>query len=216
MAAEADLGRPTTLWLVRHARTEDTGRVLRGGHTDGPDLDPEGRRQAERLARRLTDPGGGVRPVTVVSAPALRARRTAWALAETLDLPVRVDDDWAEVRLGEWDGLGYAEIAARWPEDYRRWRGSTAVAPPGGESLDDVFARIATARAALVAAHSGRAVLVVTHTAPVRTVLAQALEAGPAAMWRLRVDPAGLSVVRYWRDGGCEVAGVNLGGGPGS
>jgi hypothetical protein len=40
-------------------------------------------------------------------------------------------------------------------------------------------------------------------------VLARVLAAGPAALWRLRVDPTAVSVVRFWTDGGCEVATVN-------
>lgn len=204
-----DLGGPTTLLLVRHASTVDTGRVVRGGATDGPDLDPAGHRQADRLARALAaDPGDG-RPVAVVASPVLRARRTAVVVAAALGLEPVYDEDWAEVSLGDWDGLGYAEIGERWPALHRSWQASTAVAPPGGESLDDVAGRVAAARDRLLERWSGRRVVVVSHTAPIRTVLARALDAGPAALWRLRIDPAAVSVVRYWADGGCEVATVN-------
>jgi probable phosphoglycerate mutase len=153
----------------------------------------------------------GTRPVTVVASPLLRARQTATVLVNALGLKSQIDDAWAEVSLGDWDGLGYAEIAAGWPDRYRDWRRSTAVAPPGGESLDDVAKRVGAARDRLVRGHPGRTVVVVSHTAPIRTVLADALVAGPAALWRLRVDPAGLSVIRFWADGGCEVVTVNSG-----
>ena len=221
-AEAADLGEPTTLVLVRHGRTEDTDqRRVRGRGSAGPALNRPGQEQAQRLARALTpsadlvdenhcqDAVLGTRPAAIVTSPLLRARQTAGVLAMALGLPARVEDDWAELGLGDWDGLSYAEIAAGWPERYRDWRRSSAVAPPNGESLNDVTQRVSAAGRRLVAAYPGQTVVVVSHTAPIRIVLAQALTAGPAALWRLRIDPASVSGVRFWADGGCEVAGVN-------
>jgi probable phosphoglycerate mutase len=223
-----DLGEATTLILVRHGRTDDTDRCLaRGRDTAGPALNAAGRRQAQQLAQVLADhaaartgiepPVGeppwaqvlGARPVAVLAAPLLRARQTATVLGAALGLEPVIDDRWAEVLLGDWDGLGYAQIADGWPVEYRAWRASTAAAPPHGESLDDVAKRVDTACDRLVVAHPGQTLVVVTHTAPIRTVIARALDAGPAALWRLRVEPAAVSIVRFWTDGGCEVSTVN-------
>jgi broad specificity phosphatase PhoE/ribonuclease HI len=219
-AEAADLGEPTTLILVRHGRTDDTDQQrARGRGTTGPSLNQPGQEQAAQLAGFLVhsfsnenpypETALGTRPVAVISSPLLRARQTASAVATALDLEPQMDDDWAEVGLGDWDGLSYAEIAAGWPEQYRDWRRSTAVAPPNGESLDDVALRVAGACDRLVRAHPGRTVVVLSHTAPIRIVLARALTAGPAALWRLRIDPTSVSGLRFWADGGCEVAGVN-------
>jgi probable phosphoglycerate mutase len=145
-----------------------------------------------------------------VSSPLRRARRTAEVIAAALGVAPGVDAAWAELSLGEWDGLGHAQIAAGWPAEYVAWRADPAATPPGGESIEDVARRVRAARDRLVAAHPGGTVLVVSHTAPIRAVVADALDAGPAAMWRLRIDPASMTVLRYWADGGCEVAAVNL------
>jgi probable phosphoglycerate mutase len=210
-AGQADLGRPATLILVRHGRTEDTEqRRVRGGSSAGPELSPAGLGEARRLAEMVGGwPDDAGRPVAVLTSPLLRARQTAGLVAAALDLEPMEDEDWAEVSLGDWDGRSYAEIADGWPAEYRAWRASTAVAPPHGESLDDVAERVGTACDRVIARYPGRTVLVVTHTAPIRTVLRQALDAGPASLWRLRVDPVRLSVLRFWADGGCEVATVN-------
>jgi broad specificity phosphatase PhoE len=200
---------------VRHGSTDDSDRVVRGGDTDGPALNEAGWRQVAALAGALA-PGDHI-----VSSPMLRARQTAAVLAEELGMDqADVDPAWAEEALGEWDGLGYAEITRRWPHEYKAWWGSTALAPPGGESLDAVKARTAVACDALVASRPGQTVIVVSHTAPIRALIARALDAGPAALWRLRLEPASVSVIRYWSDGGLQVAGVNqlpigFGGGPG-
>jgi ribonuclease H / adenosylcobalamin/alpha-ribazole phosphatase len=217
-----DLGPPTTLVLIRHARTPDTGVRVRGSGPrseprapqQDPELDDAGWEQARRLGRWVAREWPGA---VVVSSPARRARGTASAIDEALGRVREAgdgrgpegEDGWAEVGLGEWDGRSYAEIAAGWPREYRAWRESPAAAPPGGESLVQVGHRVAAARDRLLTAHPGTVVVVVTHTGPVRALLGLALEAGPAAFWRLRIDPASVSVVRFWADGGCEVAGVN-------
>jgi ribonuclease H / adenosylcobalamin/alpha-ribazole phosphatase len=210
----ADSGPPASLVLLRHGSTDDVEQQrVRGGVGAGPALNRAGRDQVRRSAELLAAwpglSGLSASSVVLVSSPVLRARQSADLVAEKLSLPVELDIDWAEVALGDWDGLGYAEIAARWPAEYRAWLGSSSAAPPRGESMDDVAKRVAVARDRLIRNHPGRTAIVVTHTAPIRAVLASALDAGPAALWRLRIDPASVSVVRYWSDGGCEVGVVN-------
>jgi len=210
-----DAGAPTTLLLVRHASTEWThGRRVCGGDGPGPPLSDEGVEEARRLAKvfRSGEFAGLPEPVTVVSSPQVRARQTADVLAAELGLDVREDEGWGELRFGEWHGLGYREIAARWAAEYRAWQGSTTAAPPGGESLDQLAARTEEARERLVARHPGQAVVVVSHIGPVRSTAAAALDGAGGAYWRLRVSPASLTVVRCWADGGTELAVTNLGG----
>jgi broad specificity phosphatase PhoE len=219
---------PSTLVLVRHGSTDDTDRGhARGGDSDGPPLSENGRRQVAHLTRTLADQAGadhgyelpigrppwvevlGSRPVAVVTSPLRRARETARAVAGPLRLTPRPAPEWREIELGEWDGLSYGEMAARSPAEFSAWRTSPDAAPPGGESLTDLAARVGAARLRLVEEFPGRTVLVVSHTAPIRAVVAEALDAGPATFWRLRIDPGAVSVVRFWADGGCEVSTVN-------
>jgi ribonuclease H / adenosylcobalamin/alpha-ribazole phosphatase len=210
-------GEPTTLLLARHGRTADTLRgALAGRDGADPPLSPEGEADAARLAgvlRRLgtpTSPLPGLPAVdAVVTSPLLRAQGTAKVAAEGLGLDVVPDAQWAEASFGAWDGLTYAEIAHRDADALGAWYGDPTVAPPGGESFDDLAVRVRAARERAVVAHRGRSVLVVTHGGPVRVVVREALDAGPATLWRLRVTPAALTVVRFWPDGGVEVVTVN-------
>jgi probable phosphoglycerate mutase len=210
-------GEPTTLLLARHGRTADT---LRGAFAarDGadPPLAPPGETDAARLAdvlSRLATPASplpGLPAVdAVVASPMLRAQGTAKVAAERLGLDVVTDADWAEASFGAWDGLTYAEVAQHDPDALGAWYGDPAVASPGGESFDDLARRVRAARDRVAAAHPGRSVLVVSHGGPVRVVVREALDAGPALLWRLRVTPAALTAVRYWPDGGVEVVTVN-------
>jgi probable phosphoglycerate mutase len=218
-AAAPDAGRPTTLLLVRHGSTAWTAeRRMSGGDDAGPPLSEDGVEEVRRLAKVFAggEFTGLPQPVAVVSSPQLRARQTGDLLASALGLSatadVSEDAGWAELRFGAWHGLTYREIAAGWAGEHRKWQGSTSVAPPGGESLDDLVVRVAAARERLVGRYPGRAVVVTSHIGPVRAAAAAALGGADGAFWKLRVSPASLTVVRCWADGVAEVAAVNLGG----
>jgi broad specificity phosphatase PhoE/ribonuclease HI len=215
---EADTSAPTALLLLRHGRTLLTQeRRFSGRGGVDAELTESGRADAERAAGLIAGlgwPGAGladIGPATaVVCSPLRRTRQTADVVAARLGLPVTVMDDWAEISFGQWDGLTFEEVARDWPEQVAGWQGSMTVCPPGGESLQQLVARVRAVRVATVAAFPGRVVVVVTHGVPVRAVVHEALEAGPPALWRTRVDPASVTAVRYWSDGGIEVSAVNL------
>jgi broad specificity phosphatase PhoE len=214
-------GEPTTLVLARHGRTADTERGVFAGR-DGDDLplSPAGEADAARLAAALdglgtpssTAPGVG-RVTAVVASPMLRTRGTAAHAAARLGLAAAVDEGWAEVAMGDLNGLTYADAMQRHPGALAAWRGDTMAAPPGGESFDALAARVAAAHERTVASHAGGVVAVVTHGGPIRVVVRAALDAGPAALWRLRISPCALTVVRYWPDGGVEVVALNAAAG---
>lgn len=213
-----DLGPPTTLLLVRHGRTAltEAHRVSGGGGTLDPDLSAAGEQDAARVAALLDRLGGAdspwpelARPDALLASPMARTRRTAAVVGAALGLQPVVAPAWVEASFGDWDGLTLKEIAARWPDELARWQGSTTAAPPGGESLDAVVARIRTARAATVTDHPGRTVVVVSHVTPIRVVVQEVLDAGPAALWRLAVAPCSVTVVRFWADGPSELLVTN-------
>ena len=97
----------------------------------------------------------------------------------------------------------------RFPRELDAWLGSVEVAPPGGESFAVTATRTARARDRLVAAYPGRTVVVVTHVTPIKTLLRLALEAPPAALYRLHLDVGSLSIVDWYPDGPASVRLVN-------
>jgi probable phosphoglycerate mutase len=213
-----EAGEATTLIVVRHGRTPMTevGRYS-GWGGDDPGLSEAGRQDADRLAALLAGlarPGALLpdiaRPTAVVASPAQRTKQTAAAIAQRLGAPVEVDEAWVEASFGDWEGLTYGELVRRFPAELAQLQGSTTYAPPGGgESLNAVAERVRGARDRVVAAYPEQTVVVVTHATPARVVLQEAMGAGAVALWRVRVTAASVSVVRYWEDGGVEVAMVN-------
>lgn len=211
-----DVGPPTTLVLLRHGRTimTEQQRMAGGGSAFDPSLSADGRADAERARAVLGDLLGGpltghVAPSLVVTSPMARTRETAEVIAGSFGLPVEVDRGFIENDYGHWDGLTYAEIIERWPQEMRAWQGSSSYAPPGGESLDDHVVRVDAARDRVIAAQPGKVVVVVSHVTPIRAMLRTALDAGVAAMWRIRVDPCSVSITRHWSDGNAEVGCMN-------
>jgi ribonuclease H / adenosylcobalamin/alpha-ribazole phosphatase len=202
-----DVGVPTTLVLLRHGATVHTpDRRFSGSGGDDPPLSDDGRRQVLLAAEVLASSG---RVDAVVCSPLLRTRETARVVADRLELPVREDEAWRECSFGQWDGLTMAEVAERWPDELAAWQASTSVAPPGGESFDDVERRVRVARDRTLARHPRQRVLVVTHVTPIKQLVRLAIGCGPEALWRLDSSAASLTTTRWWPDGGSSLASFN-------
>ncbi|WP_316743097.1 bifunctional RNase H/acid phosphatase [Streptomyces sp. MK7] len=206
--APADLGAPATLVLLRHGETPLTPqkRFSGSGGTD-PSLSAVGREQAEKAAVALARRGT---IQAVVSSPLARTRETAAVVAARLGLDVTVDEGLRETDFGAWEGLTFAEVRERYPDDLDAWLASADAAPTGGgESFAATATRIAATRDKLVAAHAGRTVLLVTHVTPIKTFVRLALGAPPESLFRMELSAASLSAVAYYADGNASVRLLN-------
>ncbi|MFK0296201.1 bifunctional RNase H/acid phosphatase [Streptomyces sp. NPDC090442] len=202
--AAPDLGVPATLVLLRHGETALTPqkRFSGSGGTD-PELSAAGRRQAEASAAALAARGT---VQAVVSSPLRRCRETAGTIADRLGLDVRVEEGLRETDFGAWEGLTFAEVRERYPDDLDAWLGSAKAAPTGGgESFAAVARRVAAARDKLLARYAGKTVLVVTHVTPIKTLVRLALGAPPDSLFRMELSAASLSAVAYYADGNASV-----------
>jgi probable phosphoglycerate mutase len=201
-----DPGPPTTFRLLRHGQTEHTRekRFSGSGGAD-PGLTDVGLGQARAALALLRG-----RPVdTVVASPLRRTRETAAVVAAVLGHEVRVEDGLRECAFGEWEGLTFAEVEEGWPDELAAWLGSTAVTPPGGESFDEVAARVRRTRDRLIARHPGRALLLVTHVTPIKTLVRLALDAPAQALFRMELAPASLTTVAWFGDGNASLRAFN-------
>jgi ribonuclease H / adenosylcobalamin/alpha-ribazole phosphatase len=192
----ADTSAPTRMLLVRHGSTELSG-LRYSGRVD-PELNAKGLAQARALAARLA-PLGSERPV-VVSSPLKRAVATAEAIAAARHTEVRTDDGLLETDFGEWEGRTFAEVKERWKAERKAWRTDSSVAPPGGESIDEVARRVRAARDRLLAAYPGRTVVAVSHVTPIKLLLCAALAAPTSSVFRIHLDTASLSTVDWYPD----------------
>jgi broad specificity phosphatase PhoE len=198
-------GKATTTILLRHGQTALSVERRFAGRGDIP-LTDTGLRQAAAAAARLAARGG---IDLVVSSPLSRARKTAEAVADATGAGLLIDDDLAETDFGDWEGLTFAEVMKRWPEEMKSWMGSTDLAPPGGESLAGAARRALAALDRVLAGQAGQTVVVVSHVTPIKTIICRALLAPPAALFRIHLDVASLSEADWFADGPALLRSMN-------
>ncbi|MEU6050330.1 bifunctional RNase H/acid phosphatase [Streptomyces xanthochromogenes] len=204
----ADLGAPATFVLLRHGETALTpSKRFSGSGGSDPELSAVGRGQAERAAAAFAERGT---IEAIVSSPLRRCRETAAAVAARLGLDVHIEEGLRETDFGAWEGLTFAEVRERYPDDLDAWLGSAKAAPTGGgESFATVARRVAAARDRLVAAYPRRTVLAVTHVTPIKTLVRLALGAPPESLFRMELSAASISAVAYYADGNASVRVLN-------
>ncbi|MFE4816765.1 bifunctional RNase H/acid phosphatase [Streptomyces sp. NPDC056704] len=199
-----DMGAPTTFVLLRHGETPLTPqkRFSGSGGTD-PSLSDVGREQAERVAAALAARGT---VQAIVASPLTRTRQTAAAVAARLGLDVAIEDGLRETDFGAWEGLTFAEVQERYPEDLKTWLASPKAEPTGGgESFAATARRIATTRDKLIASYAGRTVLLVSHVTPIKSLVRLAIGAPPESLYRMELSAASLSAVAYYADGNASL-----------
>jgi broad specificity phosphatase PhoE len=185
----------TTVFLLRHGETDWTRerRVL--GHRD-IGLNADGLNQARNAALALK----GLDISEVIASPLLRAVQTAEVVAGLFDLEVARDPRLSDVQAGRWEGMPYDAVKDD-PEYLRFIEDPEVVRFPGGTRLADVRDRAAASiRQALADNPWGSMLVLCTHAAVIRLVLAHYLGMPLARYHRLRVSPGSLSVLRFADD----------------
>lgn len=124
------------LILLRHLESQWNKENRFSGWTDVP-LSQEGIKSAEEVAKKLA----GFEIDIVYTSSLIRNRETV-SLVIKKDIPVIVDKALDERNYGKLQGLNREEVKKQYGEEQvKLWRRSWDEAPPGGESLKDVYNR---------------------------------------------------------------------------
>ena len=155
-----------TLLLARHARVAVDGVCY--GQCDVPThMDDE--EAAQMLLTQLEALAAS--PVRVWSSPWRRTRGPAERVAKSLGVPLTVDARLSELAFGAWEGRPYATLEKE--PVFQTWMANwQSAAPPGGERLAELLARVAAWHAEAIA--SGDRALVLTHAGVIRALRAEA------------------------------------------
>jgi probable phosphoglycerate mutase len=158
-----------TIILARHGEADWNLERRWQGHADRP-LTERGREQARELERLLHET-----PIDAVfSSDLVRAYQTATIAVAGRGLPITALAALRERSFGAWDGLRDDEIPERFPDEYRRWLEGVGPGAPDAEPYESLVARVERAVGQIAATHSGRVVLVVTHSGPLAVIHAAA------------------------------------------
>jgi 2,3-bisphosphoglycerate-dependent phosphoglycerate mutase len=129
------------LILLRHIQSQWNKENRFTGWTDVP-LSKEGIGSAEEVAGKLV----GFKIDKVYTSPLIRNKETVSLILKNLgkkDLPVVIDKALDERNYGKLQGLNKGEVKKQYGEEQvQLWRRSWNQAPPGGESLKDVYKRV--------------------------------------------------------------------------
>ncbi|MDQ6806455.1 MAG: histidine phosphatase family protein [Actinomycetota bacterium] len=170
----------TRLTLVCHASTEAVRQTAFA--LDEP-LDHRGAAAAAAAGKAIA------RSDQAWCGPSLRTRETAAALG----LEPQIDAALDECDYGSWRGRRLAELEAEHPAAIAAWVTDPAAAPHGGETINELLARVdgwLTARAG-----RGDRTLAVTHASVIRAAVVAALRAPAQAFWQIDVAPLSQTVL---------------------
>jgi alpha-ribazole phosphatase len=191
MLRSGNKGTRMRLLLMRHGETAWNAAGRLQGQSDPP-LSVCGQGQALTLAQAVATEA----VQAVYSSDLQRARETSHRVATVLGLPVQCDVRWREMAFGSWEGLSWEQIQQHHSVALSAWQADPLhIAPPGGETLEQVYTRVRTALTCLVAAHQAHTVILVSHGGPLRLLLCLALGLPPEAHWRFLLDPGSLSAL---------------------
>ena len=185
------------VFWVRHGPTHARGMV---GWSDLPaDLSDTARLRALDAAL----PRGAV----VVSSDLCRASATADAIAGgRVRLPH--DPDLREIHFGDWELQHFDAVTER-AQLFDFWDRPGDTRPPGGESWNELRARVRRAVARAQAAHPGRDIVAVAHFGTILTQVQQALRLSTFDAFAHRIEPLSLTELRRTPDGSWIAGAIN-------
>lgn len=188
--------RHTTVWLVRHAETENP-HVFNGAETD-IGLSPLGLFQASAAAKWFRP----LTPTAVISSAMRRAVDTARPIAEGCGVPHHLEPHLHERRVGDLAGTPFNFAEGPWAETLQRWQaGDVTFTTPGAESFAEIRDRVLPAWNRALEPHAGGRVVVVAHGVVCKVLLLNLLPAFGPADWTRIGRAANVSVSELVHDG---------------
>ena len=181
----------TRLLLIRHAEVEARYQGVFGGRID-MELSPRGHQQAAALAKYLHS-----RPLSAIYASPMRRIQQTLAplLVNGTPKPV-ILQDLREVDFGDWTGLAWEEVQARFGISAFAWLEQLECdGIANAESAETLQERVEPCLRQILAAHAGQQVAVVCHGGIIRMLLGILLRWPLARMGAFEIEYASLTQV---------------------
>ncbi len=161
----------TKLIIVRHAQSESNQAHFYAAATN-VNLTYLGKAQAEETAKLLKDTHIDV----AYCSDLVRVIQTAKPIVRNRDIPFILTRGLREINGGGFEGLTYDEIAVRYPYEHRMWYDDILNCYcPSGESMYDLFHRVAPVFDEIINNNRGKTILVATHACVLRVMMTRFL-----------------------------------------
>lgn len=184
----------TTVYLLRHGHTQETekGRLYNDPTVE---LTEAGKVQAQSMADWLN---AAAKPDVLVCSTARRVRSTAEIIEQAVGLKAVSVEYFNEWSVGDWEGRTYVDVKEHDPEIYKAWVSNPIDnAPPGGESITDLYNRIRGQLKEVIKQNEGKTIALITHAGVIRSILVEALGMPLINFWRLSIPVGTITKIDF-------------------
>ena len=186
----------TQCFLVRHGEIGANVERLWHGSTDS-ELTSRGQQQVAHLGRHFSNKS--YRITGIYSSPLKRTMSTAQAIADQHSMAVSPVPGLIEFGVGEWEGLSYEVIASE-HGFFDKIALNQDFSPNGGESVNQVAARMHETFFSLVDQHRGEKIVLVGHGAAFAILMAGLLEGAHYPFFDHHMSNTGISLLEVAAD----------------
>ncbi len=183
----------TIIILVRHGECKGNREGLFRGRSDFP-LNEAGLSQANELAKEIKS----FKPIRIFTSPLSRARQTAEAISKECQIEVEERAGMNNIELGPWEGRPKKYISEKYPEQWQLWLNEPEkLMIPEMETLDQVQQRAKKDLNDLIKQFPGKTIVIVSHRAVLKPLIAYCLGINKPYFWRIHVDTASYSILNF-------------------
>jgi alpha-ribazole phosphatase/probable phosphoglycerate mutase len=195
----------TRIHLLRHGQVEGFEQKRYNGQADIA-LTDLGRKQSAAFAGRLQH-----KPLAAIySSDLLRCRVAADQIAILQQPSPQYKEQLRELHIGDWEGESWQQLQRDYPELWQaRLDDIVNVAPPNGETLQQMAERVRVVLREIIAAHPGGELVIVAHGGVNRVILLDAIGAPLDRLFHIEQDFACHNIIDYFTDGIAVVKQLN-------
>jgi broad specificity phosphatase PhoE len=181
----------TQLTLLRHAEVDVRYQGVFGGQID-MDLSPRGHDQAAALAKYLQKREFDA----IYASPMKRAQQTLLPLLATRKCQPVTMPGLREVHFGDWTGLTWAEVNAKFQASVHQWLDHLEQAAiPNAETVAAFRDRVEPHLREILRSHPGKKVAIVCHGGTIRMLLSILLGLPLSRMAQFEIEYASITDV---------------------
>lgn len=184
------------IYLIRHGQTDSNKSKTFQGRTDTL-LNDVGVIQAQKLASYFEQ----IHLDAVYCSCLKRAQMTAQPIADSHKLPIYTEADLQEVAFGDWEGMDYEAINAKWPGQIDMFFEKPGeVVPPHAEGFAAAQKRAVSVLHKIIEKEGHeKDIAIVSHGGVIRLLICELLGIPLNNLWRLNVHNVSTSTFTNWQ-----------------
>ncbi len=126
-----------------------------------------------------------------IASPRKRCAEFAQHLSRRLSIECVIENGFAEVDFGQWEGRSFDEITTLYPGQWQAWLTQPdSPAPHGGDQYGDFLHRITQSWCELINQHKSKRILLIVHGGVIRAIFASIFKLDPSVLFSFSVPYA--------------------------